>query len=176
MRDLEAKDTSGDVLRAMAEATELWIVTAECQIPGMSWTVVFAGTIATNVGRRDTTLKFTGICRGAPSPHNNDQEDEILVALRPKIAIAMQVSQRKEEKEAETRMDALELKTGKNIKVLIGVRIDAKIKDNLPVMYGMVGNKNLEVLRDSGCTKVIVKEELADEADFIAKVKFMMSV
>ena len=50
-----------------------------------------------------------------------------------------------------------------------------EIKDNLPVMSGKVGNKNVEVLRDSGCNGIIVKRELVDEADFIGKVGCMMT-
>ena len=53
-------------------------------------------------------------------------------------------------------MDTLELKTGEKIKVLNGACMEAKIKDNLPVMSGKVGNKNVEVLRDSGCNGVMV--------------------
>ena len=54
--------------------------------------------------------------------------------------------------------------------------MEAEIKDNLPVMPGKVGNKNVEVLRDSDCNGVIVNRELVDEADFIGKVGYMMTV
>ena len=50
----------------------------------MNWTVAFAGATATNVGQRDAIPPIAGICRRAPTPHN-DQEDEALVALLPKI-------------------------------------------------------------------------------------------
>ena len=33
-------------------------------------------------------------------------------------------------------------------------------------MSGKVGNKIMEILQHSRCTKVIAKEELMDEADF----------
>ena len=71
----------------------------------------------------------------------------------------MQVSRRTEEKEAETGMDTLELKTGEKIKVN-GACMEAEIKDYLPVMSGKVGNKNVEVLRDSGCNGMIVERKL----------------
>ena len=73
-------------------------------------------------------------------------------------------------------MDTLELKTGEKIKVLNGACVEAEIEDNLSVMSGKVGNKNVEVLRDSGCNGVIVKRELVDEADFIGKVGCIMMV
>ena len=88
----------------------------------------------------------------------------------------MQVSRKTEEKEAERGMDTLELKTKEKIKVLNGACMETEIKDNLPVMSGKVGNKNIEVLRDSGCNGVIFKRELVDEADVIGKVGYMMTV
>ena len=54
--------------------------------------------------------------------------------------------------------------------------MEAEIKDNLPVMSGKEGRNNMKVLRDSGCKGVIVKRELVDEADFIGKVGYMMTV
>ena len=92
------------------------------------------------------------------------------------VAFVMQVLQKMEEKETEKGFDTLELKTGEKIKVLNRACIDVKIKDNMSVMSGKVGNKNMEVLRDSGCKGVIVKRELVDGADFIEKVGYMMMV
>ena len=43
--------------------------------------------------------------------------------------------------------------------------MEAEIKDNLPVMSGKLGNKNVKVLRGSGCNGVIAKRELVDEVD-----------
>ena len=68
------------------------------------------------------------------------------------------------------------MKIGEKIKVLNGACMEAEIKDNLQVMSGKVKNKHVEVLRDSGCNGVIGKRELADEADFIEKVEYMMTV
>ena len=45
-------------------------------------TIAFAGATATNVVRRGTTLRIAGIHCRTPSPHNKDEEDEVLVALR----------------------------------------------------------------------------------------------
>ena len=86
------------------------------------------------------------------------------------------MSLRTEEREVEKGLDTLELKTGKKIKALNGACIEAEIKDNLPVMSCKVGNKNVEVLRDSECNGVIVKRELVDAADFIGKVSYIVTV
>ena len=73
-------------------------------------------------------------------------------------------------------MDTLELRTGEKIKMLNGACMEAEIKDNLPLTSGKVGNNNVEVLRNSECNGVIVKRELVDEADFIGKVGYLMTV
>ena len=73
-------------------------------------------------------------------------------------------------------MDTLELKTGEKIEVLNEACMEAEIKNNLPVMTGKVGNKNVEVLRHSACNGVIVKRKLVDEADFIEKVGYILTV
>ena len=88
----------------------------------------------------------------------------------------MKVWRRTEEKEAERRMDTLELKTGEKIKVLNGAFMEAEIKDNLPVMCGKVKNKNVEILRENGCNGLIVKRQLVYEVNFIEKVGYMMTV
>ena len=69
------------VLHAVAEATELYIVQAEHRRLGMSLMVAFAGATATNVDRRDTTLRIAGIRCRSPSSINNDEKDKVLVAL-----------------------------------------------------------------------------------------------
>ena len=92
------------------------------------------------------------------------------------VACAMQVSRRTEEKKAKRGMEALELKPGKKIKVLNGACMEAEIKDNLPVTSSKVGNKNVEVLRDSRCNGVIFKRELMDKANFIGKMGYIMTV
>ena len=87
----------------------------------------------------------------------------------------MQVPRKSDEKEAGLGMETLELKSGKKIKVLYGACM-AEIKDNLPVLWGKVGGKKVEVLRDSGCSGVIVRRELMDETDFAAEMGHIMTV
>ena len=69
----------------------------------------------------------------------------------------------------------LELKSGEKIKVLNGACM-AEIKDNLPVLSGKVGDKKVEVLRDTGCRGVIIRRELEDETDFTGEMRHIMTV
>ena len=87
----------------------------------------------------------------------------------------MQVPRRSDKKEAGLRMETLELKSGEKIKVLNGACM-AEIKDNLPVLSGKVGGKKVEVLRDTGCSGVIIRRELVDEADFTGEMGHIMTV
>ena len=76
------------------------------------------------------------------------------------------------EKDIEAGIETLDLKTGEKFD---GTCIETEIKDNyLPVMSGKVG-KNVEVLRGSGCNRVIFKRELVD-ADFIGEVGHVITV
>ena len=84
----------------------------------------------------------------------------------------MQVSRKTEEMEAESGIDTLELKTGEKIKVLNGACMEAEIKDNkLPVLSGKVGNKNVEVLRDSFLLTITPLHP-----HFIGKMGYMMTL
>ena len=96
--------------------------------------------------------------------------------LNRQIVCAMQALRKIEEKDAEKGTDTLELKTGEKINVLKRACMEAESKDNLPVISGKVGNKNIEVLQDCGCNGVIVEKHFVDEADFIGKVGYMMTV
>ena len=82
----------------------------------------------------------------------------------------MQVPRRTEKKEGKKGINILELKIVEKIKLLNGACMEAEIKDNLPVMSGKIGNKNVEVLRDNGCNGENVKKDLADEVTFTGKV------
>ena len=52
----------------------------------------------------------------------------------------------------------------------------AEIKDNLPVLSGKVRNKKVEVLRDTGCSRVIIRRKLVDETDFTGEMEHIMTV
>ena len=76
---------------------------------------------------------------------------------------------------ADGELETLELKSGEKIKVLNGACM-SEIKDNLPVLSGKVGGKKLEVLRDTGCSGVIIRKELVDETDFTGEMGHIMTV
>ena len=46
----------------------------------------------------------------------------------------------------------------------------------MPTSVGMVGNKSVTVLRDTGCFGVIVKRELVAEEQLTGKVGYIMTV
>ena len=92
-----------------------------------------------------------------------------------RVACAMRVPRRSDEREDGLRMETLELKSEEMIKVLNGACM-AEIKDNLPVLSGKVGGKKVEVLRDTGCSGVIIRRELVDETDFTGEMGHIMTV
>ena len=92
-----------------------------------------------------------------------------------RVACAIQVPRRSDEKEAGLGMETLELKSGEKIKVLNGVCM-AEIKDNFSVLSGEVGGEEVEVLRDTECSGVIIRKELVDEADFTKEMGHIMTV
>ena len=68
----------------------------------------------------------------------------------------MQVSLRTEKDDTEAGMEILELKTGEKKSVLNWACKEAEIKVNLPLMFGKMQNKRVEVLQDNGCNRVII--------------------
>ena len=52
----------------------------------------------------------------------------------------------------------------------------AEIKDNLPVLSGKIVGKKVEVLRDTGCSGVIIRRELVDETDFTREMGHINTV
>ena len=63
-----------------------------------------------------------------------------------------------------------------NLPVLSDIKYMADIKDNLPVLSGKVGDEKVEVLRDTGCSGVIIRRELVDEADFTGEMGHIMTM
>ena len=142
----------------MAEAIEQWSAQAKHQRHGMSRLVMAAGLIALQPGSR------AGGGGGGRGPGGN-------LTQAQRVACAMQVPRRKDEKEAGLGLEKLELKSGEKIKVLNGACM-AEIKDNLPVLSGKVGGKKV----DTGCSVVIIRRELVDEADFTVEMGHITTV
>ena len=66
--------------------------------------------------------------------------------------------------EKETQL--LELKPGGQIEVMkSGVCLDVDAKDKLKLVNGKVGEKCVEVLRDIGCTGVLIKRDLVNQGE-----------
>ena len=77
--------------------------------------------------------------RGGRGPGGNPTQAQ-------RVACAMQVPRKSDEKEAELGMVTLELKSGEKIKVLNGACM-AEIKDDLPVLSGKCGGVSRGVAR-----------------------------
>ena len=60
--------------------------------------------------------------------------------------------------------------------MLKGASMEVETKENLRVVSGKMGDKNVEVFRDSGCKGVIVKREQVDETDFTGEVGYILTV
>ena len=98
--------------------------------------------------------------RFQPTPQRPEGQgiDSTLTQIR-KVACARQMSRSNGEKDSEIiRMDTLELKTGKKVKLFNGAYMAAKIKDNLPAMSGKEGNKNVSFCEIADATEQLFKE------------------
>ena len=65
--------------------------------------------------------------------------------------------------------EMLELKTGEKIKVLNGACMETEVKDNLLVLLGWVGDRTVNVLRNTSCSDMIVRS-LVDETDMTGEM------
>ena len=70
----------------------------------------------------------------------------------------------------------LKLKDGRKIGILNGARLEENLSNQMPTSIGMVRNKSVTVLRDTGCSGVIVKRELVAEEQLTGKVGYIMTV
>ena len=57
----------------------------------------------------------------------------------------------------------LELKDERKIIILNSACLEENLNNQMPTSIGMVGNKSVTALRDTGCSGVIVKRELVEE-------------
>ena len=70
--------------------------------------------------------------------------------------------------EKETQL--LELKPGGQMEVMkSGVCLDVDAKDKLQLVNGKVGERCVEVLRDTGCTGVLIKRDLVNQGELTGK-------
>ena len=82
-------------------------------------------------------------------------------------------SLKEERKEVgQNSQEYLKLKDGRKIGILNGACLDENLSNQMPTSIGMVGNKSVTVLRDTGCSGVIVKRELVAEEQLTGKVGY----
>ena len=70
----------------------------------------------------------------------------------------------------------MEYKDGKKIQILNGACVEESVDNQMPTSDGLIGNKSVTVLRDTGCFGVIVKRELVTEEQLTGKVGYVMTV
>ena len=70
----------------------------------------------------------------------------------------------------------LKLKDEQKIGILNGSCLEENLSNQMPTSIGMVGNKSVTVLRDTGCSGEIVKRELVAERQLTGKVGYIMMV
>ena len=126
--------THKDALSVMAEVIEQWSALAKHQRHRMSRLVMAAGLIALNVGQWD--MKLMSAKQHYSALNLDPERGDVVPGGNPtqaqRVACAMQVPRRSDEKEAGLGMETLERKSGEKMKVLNGACM-AEIKDNLPV-------------------------------------------
>ena len=67
---------------------------------------------------------------------------------------------------SEKKTQLLELKPGGQTEVMkSGVCLDVDAKDKLQLVNGKVGERCVEVLRGTGCTRVLIKRDLVDQGE-----------
>ena len=50
------------------------------------------------------------------------------------------------------------------------------VRSKMPVMKGRVGKKSVDVLRDTGCTEIVVKRDLVSEDQFTGDFNVMLLI
>ena len=107
-------------------------------------------------------------CRSAPCNHHalrpgpNGSKPPTLVH---RVGCAVEIRElRRMNSEKETQL--LELKPGEQMEVMkSGVCLDVDAKDKLQLVNGKIGERCVEVLRDTGCTGVLIKRDLVNQEE-----------
>ena len=74
--------------------------------------------------------------------------------------------------------DKLLLACGKKIPLLSSACVEplTGVRSKMPVVKGRVGEKPVNVLRDTGCSGIVVKRDLVSEGQFLGKFNVMMLI
>ena len=68
------------------------------------------------------------------------------------------------------------LACGKSVPVVSSACVQPLAEARMPVVKGKVGNTNVNVLRDTGCSGVVVKKELVAEDQYIGEYNHMVLI
>ena len=82
----------------------------------------------------------------------------------------------KEELESCIQDNQLMLACGKSVPVVSSVCVQPLAENRMPVVKGKVGNTSVNVLRDTGCSGVVVKKELVAEDQYIGEYNHMVLI
>jgi len=70
------------------------------------------------------------------------------------------------------------LACGKKIPLLSSACVEplAGVRSKMPVVKGRVGGKSVDVLRDTGCSEIVVKRDLVSEDQFTCEFNVMLLI
>ena len=68
------------------------------------------------------------------------------------------------------------LACGKSVSVVSSVCVQPLAENRMPVVKGKVGNTSVNVLRDTGCSGVVVKKELVAEDQYTGEYNHMVLI
>jgi len=68
------------------------------------------------------------------------------------------------------------LACGKSVSVVSSVCVQPLAENRMPVVKGKVGNRSVNVLRDTGCSGVVVKKELVAEDQYTGEYSHMVLI
>ena len=85
------------------------------------------------------------------------------IATGPPQGVGCAVRVKKELPQARLMEDDDLLKSGEKIKVLNGACMGAEMTEGMPVVTGKADDRCVKVLRDTGCSGVIVRRDLVSQ-------------
>ena len=122
---------------------------------------------------RDTKLETVDQVEG-------DQEDKVkMVTLcSPVNASHLRLIPTYEEVKSCIKDDKLLLACGKKIPLLSSACVEplTEVRSKMPVVKGRVGEKSVDVLRDTGCSGIVVKRDLVSEDQFTGDFNVMLLI
>ena len=117
-------------------------------------------------------------CRDKPRPQSAYQSGRSggsSGAHRVGCGVQVRATQLKED-EFKDNYECIETKEGQKLKVINGACMDTTVNDQMPVVTGKVGGKVVKVLRDTGCSGVIVKRDLVKEDQLTGEDGYLMTI